>query len=139
MLNSAFGTARASEDWPFDRMPKHACIPRPRPYSLSGLGAMALSACAHTAPPPRPAFDPDAAARRIALCTTTEAELRQTFGPPTRDGRLRDTRIVSWIVGESNVVRYLAVLLNARGIVVDLYWNLPTEIPWTPADQCQTR
>ena len=35
-----------------------------------------------------------------------------------------------------SVVSGLAVLLDARGVVVDLEWDVPTEIPWTPADQC---
>ncbi len=77
----------------------------------------------------------------IDLCTTTEAELRRDFGTPTRDGRLRDARILSWItaMGDDGVAHYLAVMLDARGRVVDLYWDLPTEIPWTPSDQCRAR
>lgn len=77
-------------------------------------------------------FDVRLAVRSITLCTSTEAELREVFGEPTRDGRLGDKRIVSWITGESEVVRYVAVLVDESGTVVDLYWDLPTEIPWTP-------
>jgi hypothetical protein len=78
------------------------------------------------------------AAPEVALCRTTEAEVRAALGPPTRDGLLHDARVMSWILGEGNggVVRYLAVLLDSRGVVVDRIWNLPTEIPWVPADQC---
>lgn len=116
----------------------------PRTYgwrNAARAGALAalLAGCARSAEPssPTPArVDARAVAASIVLCTTTEAELRRALGAPTRDGRLRDARVVSWIVGEGDVVSYLAVLLDARGVVVDLYWDLPTEIPWSPADQC---
>ena len=101
----------------------------------------ALAGCARPAgtPGPTPAADDGRAlAASVVLCRTTEAELRRALGEPTRDGRLRDTRVLSWILGDEPVVRYLAVLLDARGVVVDLYWDLPTEIPWTPANQCGT-
>jgi len=75
--------------------------------------------------------------RAIVLCTTTEAELRRGFGAPTRDGILRNERIVSWIVGDSDPIKYFAVLLDSRGVVVDLYWDIPTEVPWMPANQCR--
>lgn len=101
----------------------------------------ALSGCASAggAAPERP--DPRPRVEAIALCTSTEADLRRDFGPPTRDGRLRDARILSWITGEGGdgVTHYLAVMLDARGRVVDLYWDLPTEIPWSPGDQCAGR
>lgn len=107
--------------------------------ALLGLGAVLLAGCAATggaSEPTAPAVDGAAVARAIVLCTTTEADLRQQLGTPTRDGLLRGDRVVSWITGEGDVVRYLAVLLDARGVVVDLYWNLPTEIPWAPENQC---
>jgi hypothetical protein len=105
----------------------------------AALLALLASGCASTAssPPTAPVVDADVVARSIALCTTTEAELRQRLGEPTRHGLLRDARVVSWIVGEEPVVSYLAVLLDSRGVVVDLYWDLPTEIPWVPTDQCR--
>jgi hypothetical protein len=28
------------------------------------------------------------------------------------------------------------VLIDDRGIVTDLYWDVPTEIPWAPSNQC---
>lgn len=83
-----------------------------------------------------PVLDGDAVARSVVLCKTTEAELRAQLGKPTRDGVLRRARILSWITRDNGVVSYLAVLLNARGIVVDMYWDIPTEVPWVPADQC---
>ncbi|MCY7354116.1 MAG: hypothetical protein LH470_03390 [Lysobacter sp.] len=78
------------------------------------------------------------------LCRTTETELRASLGIPTRDGRLRDARVLSWITGDSDgddggVVHYVAVMLEPHGTVVDLYWDLPTEIAWTPTDQCKGR
>ena len=77
----------------------------------------------------------------VELCRTTETDLRAALGTPTRDGLLHDARVQSWITGEGEggVVRYLAVLLDARGVVVDRIWNIPTEIPWTPTDQCTPR
>ncbi|HEY0476744.1 MAG TPA: hypothetical protein VGD37_04425 [Kofleriaceae bacterium] len=79
-----------------------------------------------------------AALPQVTLCRTTEAELRAALGVPTRDGLLHDARVMSWITGASSegAVRYLAVLLDAHGVVIDRVWNLPTEIPWLPADQC---
>ncbi len=120
-------------------MPRRLAI-RAAEAALLLSGAL-LAGCAHTAAPPHPSFDADAAVERLALCTTTEAEARALFGTPTRVGRLRNERVLSWIVGEGQggTIRYLAVLLDARGTVVDLYWNLPTEIPWAPANQCPGR
>lgn len=82
------------------------------------------------------AIDGAAVARSVVLCTSTEADLRARLGAPTRDGRLHGERVLSWITGEDGVVHFLAVLLDARGTVVDLYWDLPSEIPWVPASQC---
>lgn len=117
----------------------------PRPLSVF-LPICMLGACA-TAPPPTaadPRMDAAPLVAGIVLCESTEAELRQRFGAPTRDGRLRDARVLSWITegddeNGDGIIRYLAVMLDAGGKVVDLYWNLPTEIPWTPADQCKPR
>lgn len=109
----------------------------------AALGAAVLPACtptiraaSATSAPARTA-DARAVARAVRLCETTEADLRRQLGEPTRDGRLRDARVVSWIVGESDVVSYLAVLLDAEGVAVDLYWDLPTEVLWTPSNQCR--
>ncbi|HLM68002.1 MAG TPA: hypothetical protein VK358_10770 [Longimicrobium sp.] len=113
-----------------------ACLAR------AALLVALLAGCARAAGPSAPApaqANGRAVAAAVVLCTTTEAELRRALGEPTRDGRLRDARVLSWIVGEDDVVSYLAVLLDARGVVVDLYWDLPTEIGWAPADQCAGR
>ena len=74
----------------------------------------------------------------IVLCRTTEAELRNALGAPTRDGIIHRQRIVSWIVSDQGAVKYLAVAVNGAGIVTDLYWDVPTEIPWVPADSCSS-
>lgn len=105
--------------------------------TLAVLLLATVAGCTQVQLAARPAVDAPAVARAVVLCTTTEADLRARLGPPTRDGRLRDSRILSWITHESDVVTYLAVLLDTRGTVVDLYWDLPTEIPWTPTDQCR--
>ncbi|HEX6909432.1 MAG TPA: hypothetical protein VF142_03505, partial [Longimicrobium sp.] len=111
--------------------------PRMMAIPLTCLVFAILSGCAHAAPESAPApADRRAAVRAIVLCTSTEAELRATLGEPARDGLLRRERILGWIIDEDAVVSYLAVLLDARGVVVDLVWDVPTEIPWTPADQC---
>ncbi len=105
------------------------------------LLVVVLSGCAATRPAPAapaaPAIDGAAVARSVVLCTTTESDLRQRLGVPTRDGLLHGDRVVSWITGEDGVVHYLAVMLDARGTVVDLYWDLPGEIPWAPTSQCR--
>ena len=77
-----------------------------------------------------------AAARSIRLCRTQLSELRQQLGEATRDGIMHKQRIVSWTLPGSSQTRTLAVLLNAQETVVDVYWNQPLEVPWTPADQC---
>jgi hypothetical protein len=43
---------------------------------------------------------------------------------------------MSWIIAERTVVSYLAVLLDGSGVVIDQVWNIPSEIPWIPTDQC---
>ncbi|MBX3155707.1 MAG: hypothetical protein KF773_06895 [Deltaproteobacteria bacterium] len=100
-----------------------------------GLLLAALAGCHGEAA--RPAAAPKGPPA-VTLCKTTEAELRAQLGEPTRDGLLHDARVLSWILGErGGVVRYLAVLLDANHVVVDRIWNVPTEIPWTPMDQCK--
>ncbi len=104
---------------------------------MSLIVVCGLTGCASNpvAGPPSPDRTPFV--RSIELCRTTEPQLRTALGPPTRDGMLHDARVMSWILGQDDgVIRYLAVLLDADGIVVDRIWNLPTEIPWTPVDRC---
>ena len=111
-------------------------VPPLAPVSM--LGFMLLAACGHApAPQTVPRIDGLAVARSVALSQTTEAELRSKLGPPTRDGILHSDRIVSWIISEDHAVHYLAVLVDGRGVVTDLYWDIPTEVPWTPTSQCR--
>jgi hypothetical protein len=85
------------------------------------------------------AVDARSVARSIVLCTTTEADLRRQLGEPARDGILHGARVVSWITRWNSPSRYLAVLVSERGVVTDIYWDIPTEVPWVPTDQCQGR
>jgi len=113
-------------------------------WTLPSLPALALlfcaAGCAHSAPPRESRSDRVARARAaadaIVLCRTTEAELRRELGEPTRNGRLHGQRILSWIVQWDAPARYFAVLVDDRGIVIDAYWDVPTEIPWVPVSQC---
>jgi hypothetical protein len=106
-------------------------------FVFAALVAVTCSACTQGVQAAAgPSVDTRTVARSITLCRTTEAELRRQLGEPTRDGLLRRDRVVSWIVEENQVVKYLAVLLNSGGVVTDLYWDLPTEIPWVPVSQC---
>ena len=119
-------------------MPAPSSFVRAPRLALCAAALVLSGGCASTAAPPlAPTVDAGAVARAVVLCTTTEADLRRQLGAPTRDGLLRRDRVVSWITGEDGVVHFLAVMLNGRGVVVDLYWDLPGEVAWTPADQCR--
>ena len=99
-----------------------------------------VSGCASVeAAPDKPELDGAAAARSVVLCKTTSSDLESRLGAPTRDGLLHGSRIVSWITAWDPLVRYLAVQVNQEGVVTDLYWDVPSEIPWTPTDQCHKR
>ena len=99
-----------------------------------------VTGCAHSsAATPRPTADARSVVGSVVLCSTTESELRRKLGEPYRDGILHRARVVSWIAQWDSPARYLAVLLDDRGVVVDLYWDVPTEIPWVPTDQCRGR
>jgi hypothetical protein len=107
------------------------------------LAFLLLAGCAHSGGGPatsaKPSLDAGAAARSVVLCQTTEAELRRLLGKPTRDGILHKAHIMSWILRPDSPAGYLAVLLDEHGVVVDLYWDIPTEVPWVPTDQCGAR
>jgi hypothetical protein len=111
--------------------------------ALLALLALLATGCAHAAAAPRspaaPAVEARTIARSVILCTTTEAELRHQFGEPTRDGILHRARVLSWIMRWDSPARYLAVLLDDRGVVVDVYWDIPSEVAWEPTDQCRGR
>jgi hypothetical protein len=97
---------------------------------------LALPGIAFAKKETRPVLDGDGAAHSVVLCQTSLAELQTRLGTPTRDGILHSNRIVSWVTEWEPLARYLAVMVNKDGLVVDLYWNVPTEIPWNPSDQC---
>jgi hypothetical protein len=81
--------------------------------------------------------DVRAVAASIVPCHTTEAELRQRLGEPSRDGILHGARVLTWLTRTVSPGRYLGVLIDGRGVVTDVYWDVPTEVPWTPTDQCR--
>ena len=72
----------------------------------------------------------------VVLCQSKIADLTAQLGEPSRDGLLGSARVVTWIVELDPLVRYLGVLVDDTDTVVDIYWNLPTEIPWVPANKC---
>ncbi|MBC7988132.1 MAG: hypothetical protein H7Y19_00935 [Luteimonas sp.] len=101
---------------------------------------LVTSGCASVeAAPENRQLDGAAAAKSVVLCETTLSDLESRLGAPTRDGLLHASRVVSWITAWDPLVRYLAVQVNQEGVVTDLYWDVPSEIPWTPTDQCHKR
>ncbi len=110
--------------------------------AAAGALLLVLSSCAHAVQGEPGAPDPvgrRSAASSVVLCRTTEAELRAQFGEPTRNGTFRRDRLLTWIVSEDDVVSYLGVLVDSRGIVVDLVWDVPSEVPWSPQNQCSSQ
>lgn len=97
-----------------------------------------LTACRGEVPTPNqdPLPDLRGAAEQVVLCETADSTLRRTLGPPTREGLLHDERVLSWLDPSSSPTRYLAVLRDSKGTVVDIYWDIPTEVPWVPTNQC---
>ena len=75
-------------------------------------------------------------ARSVVLCQTTITQLQDQLGQPSRDGRLGDKRVVTWVTEWDPLTRYLGVALSPSGTVVDVYWDVPTEIPWVPVNRC---
>jgi hypothetical protein len=76
-------------------------------------------------------------ARSVVLCQTKVASLQAQLGTPSREGILGGARIVTWVVEWDPLVKYLGVMANQDGTVVDLYWDLPSEIQWSPVDRCK--
>lgn len=107
---------------------------------LTMVLGMQLAGCLSAVKPSgKPTLDGASAANAVVLCKTTLAELQSRLGAPTRDGLLHAGHVVSWITQWEPLARYLAVLVDPQGVVTDLYWNVPTEIPWVPANQCTGR
>ena len=75
-------------------------------------------------------------ARSVELCKTHVSDLQAKLGTPSRDGRLGNARVVTWIVEWDPLTKYLGVLTNEAGTVVDVYWNLPSEVVWSPTNRC---
>ena len=105
------------------------------------LGLLVGCASTHPSKTSRstPTADVRAVVRSIVLCQTTAAELTQKLGEPSRDGIVHDAHVLSWLISTETLTRYLAVRVDSRGVVVDLYWDIPTEVPWVPTDLCQSR
>jgi hypothetical protein len=104
---------------------------------LAVLLAGLLAGCATTEESAeRPIVDGAAIARSVVPCDTTFAALRERLGEPSRDGRRGTDRIVTWVIDWDPLVRYLGVLLDADGRVVDVYWDIPSEVAWVPVDRC---
>lgn len=75
-------------------------------------------------------------ARSVELCKTLLSDLQAKLGTPSRDGRLGKVRIMTWVVEWDPLTKYLGVMADETGTVVDLYWNLPSEVQWTPTNRC---
>ena len=107
---------------------------------LSLLFALfALIGCA-TSPPDveePPIANGAQVARSVVLCQTRVAALEAQLGTPSRDGFLGKSRVVTWIVEWDPLVKYLGVLADENDAVVDLYWNLPSEVQWAPVNRCK--
>src|SRR5690348_6031464 len=106
------------------------------------LSLLALCDCATTAassaaaPPPEPA-QPAYDANTVVLCQTTAADLERALGKPYRDGRLHRSHVLAFNVPHSGKAEvFLAVLVDASGVVRDIYYDVPGAAEWTPADQC---
>jgi hypothetical protein len=106
----------------------------PRRFSL--LGLVVLAACPQAATTNDTLASFQATAKSVVLCQTTEAELRLQLGVPSRDGILHGARVLTWIIPGTSSARYLAVLVDERRIVTDLYWDIPGAVPWAPTSQC---
>jgi hypothetical protein len=76
-------------------------------------------------------------ASSVELCKTKIADLQARLGQPSRDGRLGKVRVVTWIVEWDPLTKYLGVMTDDTGTVVDVYWNLPSEVQWSPTNRCQ--
>ena len=76
-------------------------------------------------------------ASAVVLCQTRIADLQAQLGVPSRDGVLGRSRLMTWIVAWDPLVKYLGVMADENGTVIDLYWNLPSEVQWSPVNRCK--
>ena len=103
------------------------------------LSVLALAGCA-TSPPEdgeKPIANGVETARSVVLCQTNIAAIESQLGTPSRDGVLGKSRVLTWFVEWDPLVKYLGVLVDETGTVVDLYWNLPSEVQWSPVNRCK--
>lgn len=108
--------------------------------SLGVIGALVfLSSCASVPEDNGERIIPNGSdvAKSVELCKTTIPELEAKLGQPSRDGVLGKSRIVTWVVTWDPLTKYLGVMVDDSGTVVDVYWNLPSEIPWSPVNRCK--
>ncbi|MGZ7064304.1 MAG: hypothetical protein ACXVKD_15735 [Candidatus Angelobacter sp.] len=102
------------------------------------LLSLILASCATTEPSQeKPIKDGATVATGIVVCKTTYMEIEQRLGSPSRDGLLGQDRVVTWIVEWKPLVRYLGVMVDKQNLIVDRYWNLPSEVAWTPTNRCR--
>ena len=109
----------------------------PRPILFAALFALAGCASTQTQNEERPIVDGAQVARSVVLCQTKLTDLQSRLGEPSRDGVLGRTRILTWVVSWDPLVKYLGVMADDSGTVVDVYWNLPSEVQWSPMDRCK--
>ena len=76
-------------------------------------------------------------AKSVVLCKSNIADLQSQLGEPSRDGILGRTRILTWVVAWDPLVKYLGVMADDKGTIVDVYWNLPSEVQWLPTNRCK--
>lgn len=107
--------------------------------AISLLALIALTGCASVPDDNGEHPIPDGAeiARSVELCKSNIADLQARLGAPSRDGVLGRSRVMTWIVAWEPLVEYLGVMADDSGTVVDLYWNLPSEVTWSPANRCK--
>jgi hypothetical protein len=103
---------------------------------LRSLAVIGLAGCAHaSAPPTSEPVRPE-----VQLCKTTSAELEQRLGRPYRDGQVHRWHIQSFMLSQRGEREsFLAVALDADGVVHDVYYDVPGAISWTPEDQCPAK
>lgn len=99
---------------------------------------LSLAGCATTSADSeeRPIANGAAIARTVVICNTNIADLQAQLGEPSRDGLLGGSRILTWVVAWDPLVKYLGVMADQKGTVVDIYWDLPSEVQWSPSNRC---
>ena len=108
-------------------------------FAVSFVAFLLLTGCA-TLPEDNgehPIPNGAAVAQSVELCKTQIAELRARLGEPSREGVLGRARITTWVVAWDPLTKYLGVMTNDSGTVVDVYWDLPSEVTWAPTDRCK--